>query len=61
MKIQEHKPNGVSERELTQQEIEKLATEGNPEAKKEIAKQEMQTADTDTKKLNVILKFLGLE
>lgn len=60
MKIREHTKNGISKRELMEQEIEDFAAQGSEEAKKEIAKKEYAAAATDADKLNAIAKRLNL-
>lgn len=61
MKIQEHTPQGVTERELSQEELVKFANYGNLDARKEIAKQEVLAALNNDAKIAAILKFLGIK
>lgn len=59
MKIQEHTPEGVIERELTDAEVLNFAEMGSKEAQKEIQKKSF-AAKSDKDKITTIAEFLGL-
>lgn len=52
-------PLGRQEVTLTQQQIEKLASEGDIEARREILKQDVAKAKNTDEKVEAILKCLG--
>lgn len=60
MKIETHTKDGITYRELSQEEIEAEAQKGNSEAKQEIAKQKKATATTSAQRLDRIEEFLGI-
>lgn len=61
MKKEFHTPEGVETKELTSEEIEKYANEGDTEAKKEILKQEVKSAKTIEERVSAIEKYLMVE
>ncbi len=60
MKLTFFTKDGATERDLTKQELEQFAKNGNPEAKKELTKQKLKTLTTDKEKLNELIKHLEL-
>lgn len=60
LKIQEHTKQGVTNKQLTEQEIIDLAATGNYAARKEIAKNEVLNASSIQEELDAIKKLLGI-
>lgn len=55
-----HTPTGTYIKELTQEELVSFASQGDYECKKELAKQNLATAKTDSDKLAIVLELLDL-
>jgi hypothetical protein len=61
MRRQFHTPEGIIERELTQDEITQFASMGDSEVKKELARQQWKMTGTWEQKINIIAELLGLK
>lgn len=55
-----HTPQGVFTKELTLEEIQIFASNGDLECRKEVAKQKIIEAKNDTEKLGIVLELLDL-
>jgi Arc/MetJ family transcription regulator len=53
-------PGGDITKELTKAEVEALALDGDKEAKKELLKDEIKIATTNSERLDAIEKYLGV-
>lgn len=59
MKKTYHSENGIEEKEITQEEVEKLASEGDLDCKKELYRQQ-KASRTVEQRLDALEEILGL-